>query len=124
LAEMKREADRLWSLLVRRRAGDRCECPLLFGRCLSAATDAAHIFRRGISASRFDLDNGIALCRHHHETLGSAIVGKRTLMRDVIEDMRGWDLYERIEALAAQHGKFKPQTLAGLKECAAAMGIK
>lgn len=126
LAEMKREADRLWGLLVRQRAGDRCEVPVvgIFARCPFVATDAAHIFRRGREASRLHLDNGIALCREHHESLGSAIVGERTRMGDLIVNIRGAETYEAVEWLAAQYGKFRPSTLDGLMAQAAAVGIK
>lgn len=117
LAAMKEQADRLWSLLVLRRAGGRCEYPVLgiFGRCPFVATDAAHIFSRGHENTRLDLENGIALCRQHHELLKSAMVGKPSLMGVVVKQLRGEDLYARIEALAAQRGKFHPEALVGLK---------
>jgi predicted restriction endonuclease len=51
-------ADTAWALLVRVRAGYRCE------RCGSRGPlEAHHIFHKHIPATRHDIDNGVCLCR-------------------------------------------------------------
>jgi predicted restriction endonuclease len=62
--KLKKSLDKLWILAVKTRAGFRCEV------CRESLTelDAHHIFGRGESV-RWDLNNGMCLCRIHH-TLG------------------------------------------------------
>ena len=53
--------DSLWSKAVRTR--DRGKCRL----CMSPAVDAHHIVHRSKNwALRWDMSNGISLCREHH----------------------------------------------------------
>ena len=53
--------DHLWSKAVRKRAGNKCE------KCGSTnVVQAHHIIPRTKWGTRYDLYNGVALCRHHH----------------------------------------------------------
>lgn len=58
-----RECDRLWSKCVKARANYRCQV----GGCGRTATDAHHVISRHCASLRFDLRNGVALCRSHHD---------------------------------------------------------
>jgi hypothetical protein len=54
--------DALWRVLVKDRDEHRCQ----YNGCINPGTDAHHIFGRGHSV-RWDLDNGITLCRSCHD---------------------------------------------------------
>jgi hypothetical protein len=54
---------KLWSEIVRKRAGNKCE---FCGR-KDIKLDSHHIVSRKFAPLRFDLDNGIALCSLHHK---------------------------------------------------------
>ena len=55
------KADALWSLLVRADAGGQCEV------CGAEHTQAHHLIPKQVRAYRWELRNGIALCRKHHK---------------------------------------------------------
>lgn len=82
--------DSTWSRAVKRRAGYRCQAP----GCNHTDIEAAHIFRRWNGATKFDEENGIALCgwKHHRwfdeeaspeeaEQFARSIVGDETYDR-------------------------------------------
>ena len=55
--------DQAWSLLVKLRAGHRCEIP----NCKHKPTlNSHHIFSRKNAAVRWDVNNGLCLCIGHH----------------------------------------------------------
>lgn len=56
-----KQNDRLWSKIVRRKAGDVCVIDLKGGKI-----DAHHVISRQFWATRWDTRNGISLCVHHH----------------------------------------------------------
>jgi hypothetical protein len=56
-----KENDRLWSKIVRRKAGDVCVVDSSSGKI-----DAHHLFSRRLWATRWDTRNGVSLCVHHH----------------------------------------------------------
>ena len=59
---LKNKCFRLWSELVRRRAGSRCEV------CGSTKwLNAHHIVGKRYKPLRFALNNGISLCADHHK---------------------------------------------------------
>ena len=64
---MKRSADDArWSEEIRKRAGYVCEkCGKYYGPG-HRGLHAAHIFGRGNKTTRWDLDNGVALCMKDH----------------------------------------------------------
>jgi len=58
---MTRKLDRLWSEIIKKRAGGRCE------RCgAMGPLNAHHIHGRRIFNTRWSLNNGIALCHKCH----------------------------------------------------------
>lgn len=58
---LRDKADRLWSLAVRNDWGHKC-CVCGGGNC-----EAHHLVPRGNYATRYDLNNGVALCFAHHK---------------------------------------------------------
>lgn len=55
--------DKAWSLLVKLRAGQKCEIE----NCKHKPTlNSHHIFSRKNAATRWDVNNGICLCVGHH----------------------------------------------------------
>lgn len=58
---LKEMADRLWSLAVRADWNNRCAI------CSSSKVDAHHLVPRQHEQTRYDLNNGIALCSAHHQ---------------------------------------------------------
>lgn len=71
----------LWSAAVKERAGHRCEYP----ECTVRATQlhTHHFYHRSIVPLRYDIDNGICLCAHHH-VLGSFAAHKDPDFADII----------------------------------------
>lgn len=60
-----KEADKLWSLIVRSRTGGRCQ------RCYwKPGHDAHHLVSRSYKQTRWLLDNGAHLCRGCHRLVG------------------------------------------------------
>ncbi len=58
---LTRKLDNTWSLLVRFRAGDKCEV------CGSKSVQAHHIIGRNNWRLRWEIKDGIALCEKHHK---------------------------------------------------------
>jgi|TARA_Y100000310_G_C20648004_1_gene797737 type VI protein secretion system component VasA len=56
---LKRQCDDLWAKIVKVRAGGLCEI------CEQEGSDSHHHEGRGLNV-RWDLDNGIFLCKSHH----------------------------------------------------------
>jgi predicted restriction endonuclease len=54
--------DIVFSKLIRAMAGNRCE----YCRKKDGQIDCAHIFGRRHRNTRWDIENAVALCRHHH----------------------------------------------------------
>ena len=54
-------ADRLWSLAIRDDWGNKCAV------CDRGKCEAHHLIPRQHEITRYDLQNGIALCSHHHQ---------------------------------------------------------
>lgn len=123
LAAMVREADRLWSLVVRALENNECRpCKHWYGQ-VHEATDAAHIFRRGRMSTRHVTMNGVPACRTAHDYLGSAAVGKPTRMGRYVISTRGRVFYNDLEKLARKTTKFNTRHLEHLQKLAAALGI-
>ena len=58
---LREMADTLWSLAVRSDWAWKCAV------CGNSKVEAHHLTPRQFTATRFDLDCGIALCSHHHQ---------------------------------------------------------
>ena len=54
--------DKLWSLLVKHRAGWRCE----YCGSREKMLNSHHIYSRSNRSTRWDLENGVCLCVGHH----------------------------------------------------------
>ena len=97
----KETARRLWNLAIFKRDGYVC------ARCLSldkvvAAVDAHHIVHKtqGL-ALRYELDNGVALCRSCHSTDSEGI------LRDWCIEHISQEKYDRL--LSLRHGNTKQE---------------
>ncbi len=66
-AKVDKELDRVWALLVKHKAGWKCE---VCGKRRKKYLNSHHIFTRQNKSVRWDLKNGIALCPLCH-TLSS-----------------------------------------------------
>lgn len=61
VSRLKEQADKLWKVVVKERAGFRCE------KCGTTKEIQAHHFvPRTNHRLRFDLCNGVSLCKRHH----------------------------------------------------------
>lgn len=68
---VKHACDRLWSLLVRARAGGRCEHCASYGVAPGCGRlEAHHVYGRGNHRLRFELRNGVALGTVCHRWAG------------------------------------------------------
>ena len=91
---MSREADRLWSLLVKRPG--RCEC------CNATAfLQAAHGFSRRYRGTRWLPINGFCLCRGCHYRFGLDPLGWTAWLKN----RWGVSVYEELERLARATAK-------------------
>ena len=84
--------DDTWSLLVKLKAGNRCE---VFNCRKMKQLNSHHIFTRRNKAVRWSLDNGIALCPSHH-TLSSSFSAHGTPIKftDFLKNYRGENYVE------------------------------
>lgn len=59
------EADELWQEVVQAKYGHRCQFP----GCTKRSSEAHHIVHKGGGrfSVRWEIANGIPLCRHHHD---------------------------------------------------------
>lgn len=97
------QAEILWSLIIRKRAGRRCEVPLMVDRCPMDATEAAHVLGKGpFPHIRYDLSNGIAMCHAHHEAFGSATLEGISPMRTLMIQLRGRVAWDRLAKLCLE----------------------
>lgn len=80
-----RECGKLWSRCVKVRANYRCQVE----GCNQTATDAHHVISRNCSALEFDLRNGVALCRGHHNHSSS-----KMLERGI--EIIGFEMYQEL----------------------------
>lgn len=111
-------ADRLCAAIVKTRALNRCEASglvveypyyaagemvvITIQRC-SRGLDWAHGWGRGIFTLRWAHANSFALCRNHH----IAFEAHKAQWREVRRAILGAELYDRMEVLAKQPGRFK-----------------
>ena len=60
--KMDEKLDKLWSLLVKHRAGFKCE----YCGTREKRLNSHHIYSRANRSTRWDLTNGVCLCVGHH----------------------------------------------------------
>jgi hypothetical protein len=92
-----KKLDVLWSQVVKLRAKGMCEkC----GR--KEYLNSHHIFSRSNFSTRWDIDNGIALCPTHH-TLGNDSAHKCGIeFAEWLKDKRGEEWYKKLRFRAHQ----------------------
>ena len=90
--------DRMWAVRVKSLAGYACEY------CLETSDyvkiDGAHIIGRANRATRWDLDNGMALCFFHHRQYDTHGMLHNSIFKVVIGDKRMERLTEKAQAIA------------------------
>ena len=82
--------DKLWSLLVKHRAGWRCE----YCGSREKVLNSHHIYSRSNRSTRWDLENGVCLCGKHHTIIQTAGRKRRELMSRLLIGDRMYDLLE------------------------------
>lgn len=91
---LRKEADKLWWEAVIKKFGKRCVI------CGKPAIDCHHFFpKRLYPAVRFEIDNGVPLCRGCH--FAHHFKGDPTIHKKIIEQ-RGKKWYDRIEKKAKE----------------------
>ena len=92
-----KKLDDAWALLVKLRAGMKCEIP----NCKHRPTlNSHHIFSRRNTSTRWDLDNGICLCVGHH-TMGSELAhGNGIWFTYFLEEYKGSDFIDDLSKKA------------------------
>ncbi len=103
--KLAEQAEVLWSLIIRKRAGRQCEVPAvgMLPRCPSTGTDAAHFLAKGrYPHVRYDLDNGVCLCRSHHNAFHDATLDGPSPMRTLMIQLRGRPAWDRLAKLCLE----------------------
>lgn len=99
---MTKQADRLWSDLVRERDGWACQyptCGIIFPPSQRGGLQAHHIFGRGRAPAprmKYMLENGVALCVQHHLLAHAHPLGFAEMMRTRL----GAEAYEELGRLS------------------------
>lgn len=94
--KLAKECDKLWSELIKMRAGNVCE------KCGRAKTlNSHHVYSRSNKSVRWDVDNGCCLCAGCH-ALSSTFSAHKTPIEFVewIKDKRGETWYVRLRMKA------------------------
>jgi hypothetical protein len=98
LDKLEEELDTAWRCFVYSRAGFKCE------RCGSdKKLEAHHIIGRWCKTTRWDKDNGVCLCKDHHEMERSDIQTQY--------DRQNTELYQRLLKRSKKVAHFTEQDL-------------
>jgi len=100
--KLVKKLDIMWSELVKKRAGNKCE---YCGK--SEYINSHHIFSRSSRSVRWDVDNGVCLCAGHH-VFSSTFSAHKTGMEFAawIIERRGDGWYNKLRLKA--HTASKP----------------
>jgi len=95
--------DEAWSLLVKHRAGWKCEAQR---RDCSNQLHSHHIYSRSKKSTRWHVQNGICLCASHH-TLSSVFSAHKTPLEFIqwLYRYKGKDYIDRLEIRANSTSK-------------------
>ncbi len=99
MKKIDKKLDDAWSLLVKLKAGMKCEIP----RCGKTSIQSHHIFGRRSKSVRWDVMNGLCLCSWHH-TLNSKFSAHATpvTFNKWLEETKGSDF---VELLTIKHNQ-------------------
>lgn len=97
--------DIAWSMLVKLRAGMKCEIP----NCHKTVLNSHHIYSRSKRSTRWDVLNGICLCVGHH-TFSSKFSAHKTVLEFVefLYEYKGTDYIDRLRLKANTVSKLHP----------------
>jgi len=84
-----KQLDTLWSKIIRKNFDNKCAV------CGATPCQAHHIFTRSYKSTRWDIDNGIALCYKHHFYLAHS---KFEEFRDFVVNLLGEEKYGELKA--------------------------
>lgn len=99
-----KELDKLWSKKVKEKFDNKCAI------CGKGSPHAHHIFSRGYKSTRWDVENGVALCYYHHFYFAHQ---KFEEFRDFIIDLIGETKYNGLKKKSREIFKL---TLPEIKE--------
>jgi len=99
--KLRDQLDKLWSEIVKQRAGYRCEFRVPGVRCKKTTyLNAHHIFSRSNLSVRWDLDNGVCLCSGHHTLNNNSAHKAPVEFIEWIKEMWGLEWYEDLRKKA------------------------
>jgi 5-methylcytosine-specific restriction endonuclease McrA len=90
--KITKKLDELWSLLVR----DKCVCELCGHKGDIKEFDAHHIKKRGNLSTRWDLNNGVCLCKGCHRFKVHMDTFTVALLIDKLKNERGKEWYDEL----------------------------
>lgn len=94
----KKTVDDLWANIVKTKAGWKCE---YCGK--TSYINAHHIFSRTNHSTRWDIENGIALCAGHHTFSSTFSAHKAPIeFSEWVKEYRGQEWYERLRLKARE----------------------
>ena len=85
--------DKLWSTAIKLKAKGFCELT----QCPKPGIDAHHVYSRKYKNTRWDVQNGIFLCKWHHIYFAQVEIEK---FRDIIIRKMGQRQYDRLKVRA------------------------
>jgi hypothetical protein len=97
--DVKSECDKLWSKLIKLRAGMKSE--------LSGKTDrlhSHHLIGKSCYALRYSLENGICVTAGEHK-FGFHHAGRQFAYNEKVKELRGSDIFEKLSLLKNQKCK-------------------
>lgn len=100
-----KKLDDAWSLLIKHRAGMKCEVP----NCHKSVLNSHHIYSRSKKSTRWHPENGICLCVGHHTFSSSFSAHKTpTEFTQWLIKYKGQDYMDRLELMAHTTSKLHP----------------
>jgi len=102
-----KKLDATWSLLVRQ----KCMCELCGARGDIKSFDAHHVVRRSYMATRWELSNGVCLCKgcHRFKVHMDTLMATRLVNR--LKESRGADWYDELLMKSYQIVKYTVRDL-------------
>ena len=100
-----KKLDVAWSLLVKLKAGMKCEIP----NCGKTVLNSHHIYSRSKKSTRWSTMNGICLCVGHH-TFSSSFSAHKTPLEFIrwLDQYKGQEFMDLLMLKANQTSKLHP----------------